>query len=60
MDGNYICNYFAHTGELADFHVNIVRNIQTMQSECYKFLEFTTHVAAERILQTLNNTLMPC
>ncbi|XP_021719688.1 polyadenylate-binding protein RBP45-like [Chenopodium quinoa] len=57
MDENYIRNCFAHTGELSN--VKIIRNKQTMQSECYGFLEFTTHAAAERILQTYNNTLMP-
>ena len=37
----------------------IIRNKQTSQSECYGFIEFSSHAAAERILQTYNNTLMP-
>ncbi|KMS96745.1 hypothetical protein BVRB_8g200490 [Beta vulgaris subsp. vulgaris] len=57
MDENYIRTCFAQSGELVN--VKIIRNKQTMQSECYGFIEFSTHAAAERILQTYNNTLMP-
>ncbi|KAL2931454.1 Polyadenylate-binding protein RBP45 [Bienertia sinuspersici] len=57
MDENYIRTCFAQTGELSN--VKIIRNKLTMQSECYGFIEFTSHAAAERVLQTYNNTLMP-
>lgn len=30
-----------------------------MQSEGYGFIEFYTHAAAERVLQTMNGTIMP-
>lgn len=57
MDENYLRDCFAQTGEAVS--VKIIRNKQTMQSECYGFVEFNSHAAAERILQTYNNTLMP-
>lgn len=57
MDENYVRGCFAQTGEVAN--VKIIRNKQTMQSECYGFVEFASHAAAERVLQTYNNTLMP-
>ncbi|CAO2842558.1 unnamed protein product [Amaranthus hypochondriacus] len=57
MDENYISSCFAHTGELVNS--KIIRNKQTSQSKCYGFIEFSSHAAAERILQTYNNTLMP-
>lgn len=57
MDENYLRDCFAQTGEAVT--VKIIRNKQTMQSECYGFVEFSSHAAAERVLQTYNNTLMP-
>ncbi|KAK9706433.1 hypothetical protein RND81_07G124100 [Saponaria officinalis] len=57
MDESYITNCFSQSGELVS--VKIIRNKQTMQSECYGFIEFSTHAGAERVLQTYNGTLMP-
>lgn len=39
--------------------VKVIRNKQTGQVEGYGFIEFTSHGAAERILQTYNGTPMP-
>ncbi|CAK7351153.1 unnamed protein product [Dovyalis caffra] len=57
MDENYLASCFAHTGEFAS--VKVIRNKQTSQIEGYGFIEFTSHAAAERILQTYNGTPMP-
>ncbi|KAH9606691.1 hypothetical protein KSS87_014900 [Heliosperma pusillum] len=57
MDESYISQTFCLTDELVS--VKIIRNKQTMQSECYGFIEFNSHVAAERMLKTYNGTLMP-
>lgn len=37
----------------------VIRNKQTGQSEGYGFIEFASHAAAERSLQTYNGTTMP-
>ncbi|XP_009789022.2 polyadenylate-binding protein RBP45-like [Nicotiana sylvestris] len=57
MDEQYIHNCFAHTGEVVS--VKVIRNKQTGQSEGYGFIEFISHAAAEKNLQTYNGTLMP-
>eukprot|EP00249_Psilotum_nudum_P022940 c28699_g1_i3 orf=948-2228(-) len=57
MDENYLRGCFYQTGEVVS--VKIIRNKQTLASEGYGFVEFTSHAAAERILQTYNGTLMP-
>uniref|UniRef100_A0A2P2M2N9 Uncharacterized protein MANES_17G038000 n=1 Tax=Rhizophora mucronata TaxID=61149 RepID=A0A2P2M2N9_RHIMU len=57
MDENYLQSCFASTGEVCS--VKVIRNKQTSQVEGYGFVEFTSHAAAERILQTYNGTLMP-
>ncbi|KAL2523992.1 Polyadenylate-binding protein RBP45B [Abeliophyllum distichum] len=57
MDEQYILNIFATAGEVVS--VKIIRNKQTAQSEGYGFIEFVSHAAAERNLQTFNGTLMP-
>ncbi|KAK4759259.1 hypothetical protein SAY87_022390 [Trapa incisa] len=57
MDENYLASCFASSGEVAS--LKVIRNKQTMQSEGYGFIEFYTHAAAERVLQTLNGTIMP-
>ncbi|OVA06612.1 RNA recognition motif domain [Macleaya cordata] len=57
MEESYINGCFVHTGEVLS--VKVIRNKQTGQSECYGFIEFGSHAAAERILQTYNGTLMP-
>ncbi|KAG6487789.1 hypothetical protein ZIOFF_056396 [Zingiber officinale] len=57
MDENYLYGCFAHTGEVVS--VKVIRNKQTGQSEGYGFIEFITHAAAERVLQTYNGQMMP-
>lgn len=57
MDENYIYGCFYHTGEVSN--VKIIRNKQTMVSEGYGFIEFNSHAAAERVLQTYNGAIMP-
>lgn len=37
----------------------VIRNKQTGQSDGYGFIEFVSHAAAERVLQTYNGTAMP-
>ncbi|KAF9604492.1 hypothetical protein IFM89_006847 [Coptis chinensis] len=39
--------------------IKIIRNKITQQPEGYGFVEFASHGAAERVLQTCNDTLMP-
>lgn len=39
--------------------VKIIRNKQTGQSERYGFVEFNSHAAAEKVLQSYNGTMMP-
>ncbi|KAL7002790.1 Polyadenylate-binding protein rbp47 [Sarracenia purpurea var. burkii] len=39
--------------------VKVIRNKQTGQSERYGFVEFLSHSAAEKILQSFNGTIMP-
>ncbi|CAN1263791.1 Polyadenylate-binding protein RBP47B' [Linum perenne] len=56
-DENYLSSCFSHTGELIS--VKIIRNKLTGQPEGYGFVEFVSHQAAERILQTYNGTQMP-
>ncbi|KAL6952261.1 hypothetical protein U1Q18_046045 [Sarracenia purpurea var. burkii] len=57
MDEQYIVNCFAHTGEVVS--AKIIRNKQSGQSEGYGFVEFVSHVAAERALRAYNGSLMP-
>lgn len=57
MDETYLQNCFSHSGEVAS--VKVIRNKQTGQSEGYGFIEFYSHSAAEKVLQTYNGTLMP-
>ncbi|KAL9659638.1 hypothetical protein QQ045_024446 [Rhodiola kirilowii] len=40
-------------------NVKLIRNKQTSQLEGYGFIEFASRSAAERVLQTVNGTLMP-
>eukprot|EP00250_Pteridium_aquilinum_P004001 c14255_g1_i1 orf=231-1595(+) len=58
MDENYLCSCFAVTGEQI-LSAKVIRNKQTMCSEGYGFVEFSSHTAAERVLQTYSGTLMP-
>ncbi|KAK9112830.1 hypothetical protein Scep_020349 [Stephania cephalantha] len=39
--------------------IKVIRNKQTGQSECYGFVEFFSHAAAEKVLQSLNGSAMP-
>lgn len=39
--------------------VKIIRNKLTGQSERYGFVEFSTHAAAEKVLQSYSGTMMP-
>lgn len=57
VDENYLSSCFAHTGEVVS--IKIIRNKITNQPEGYGFVEFVSHAAAERILQTYNGTQMP-
>ncbi|KAH9322915.1 hypothetical protein KI387_017554, partial [Taxus chinensis] len=57
MDENYLNSCFAITQEVAS--VKIIRNKQTGQSEGYGFVEFVSHSAAERVLQSYNGIQMP-
>ncbi|KAL3519475.1 hypothetical protein ACH5RR_017624 [Cinchona calisaya] len=57
MDEQYILSCFSHSGEVLS--AKVIRNKQTNQSEGYGFVEFASHAAAERSLQTYNGTLMP-
>ncbi|KAJ4844011.1 Polyadenylate-binding protein rbp47b' [Turnera subulata] len=57
VDEAYLHSCFAHTGDLVS--IKIIRSKLTGQPEGYGFLEFTSHQAAERVLQTFNATPMP-
>ncbi|KAM3741145.1 hypothetical protein ACB098_08G153400 [Castanea mollissima] len=57
VDENYLHNCFAHTGEVIS--IKIIRNKITGQPEGYGFVEFVSHAAAERILQSHNGAQMP-
>ncbi|GER52961.1 nuclear acid binding protein [Striga asiatica] len=57
MDEQYLYSCFGTTGEVVA--VKVIRNKQTLQSEGYGFIEFVSHAAAERNLQTYNGSLMP-
>ncbi|KAJ0493905.1 putative RNA recognition motif domain, nucleotide-binding alpha-beta plait domain superfamily [Helianthus annuus] len=57
MDETYLQSCFAQTGEVAS--IKLIRNKQTGQSERYGFIEFHTHEAAEKVLQTYNGSMMP-
>ncbi|KAK4741987.1 hypothetical protein SAY87_025575 [Trapa incisa] len=57
VDESYLYSCFAHTGEVIS--LKIIRNKITGQPEGYGFVEFVSHGAAEKILQTYNGTQMP-
>ncbi|XP_057495949.1 polyadenylate-binding protein RBP47-like isoform X1 [Actinidia eriantha] len=57
MDEAYLNSCFVHTGEVST--VKVIRNKQTGQSERYGFVEFLSHAAAEKVLQSFNGTVMP-
>ncbi|WOH13844.1 hypothetical protein DCAR_0933355 [Daucus carota subsp. sativus] len=57
MDEAYLQSCFAPSGEAIS--VKLIRNKQTGQSEKFGFIEFLSHAAAEKILQSYNGTVMP-
>ncbi|KAL0835191.1 PREDICTED: polyadenylate-binding protein RBP45C-like [Brassica oleracea var. oleracea] len=58
MDESYLRNIFSTlTGEVQQ--AKVIRNKQSGYSEGYGFIEFVSHAAAERILQTYNGAQMP-
>ncbi|XP_047153711.1 polyadenylate-binding protein RBP47B'-like [Vigna umbellata] len=57
VDEAYLSHCFAHTGEVLS--IKIIRNKMTGQPEGYGFIEFVSHAAAERVLQTYNGMQMP-
>ncbi|XP_027926121.1 polyadenylate-binding protein RBP47B'-like [Vigna unguiculata] len=57
VDEAYLSHCFAHTGEVLS--IKIIRNKMTGQPEGYGFVEFVSHAAAERVLQTYNGMQMP-
>lgn len=57
MDEGYLHSCFAPAGEVLS--VKIIRNRLTGQSERYGFIEFSTHAAAEKVLQSYSGTMMP-
>ncbi|XP_044473918.1 polyadenylate-binding protein RBP45C-like isoform X1 [Mangifera indica] len=57
MDENYLIGIFAHTGEVIS--AKVIRNKQTNFPEGYGFIEFVSHAAAERVLQSYNGAQMP-
>ncbi|XP_073139420.1 polyadenylate-binding protein RBP47-like [Henckelia pumila] len=57
MDQDYLRNCFASTGEVAA--IKVIRNKQTGSSEGYGFVEFYTHAAAEKVLQSYSCLTMP-
>ncbi|KAJ8449491.1 hypothetical protein Cgig2_002288 [Carnegiea gigantea] len=75
VDETYLHGCFAHTGEVHHsvsvrclsalrqgtevVSVKVIRNKITGQPEGYGFVEFVSHAAAERVLQTYNGTPMP-
>ncbi|WOH02880.1 hypothetical protein DCAR_0522270 [Daucus carota subsp. sativus] len=57
MDEDYLRNCFASTGEVAS--IKVIRNKQTGFSEGYGFVEFLSHAAAEKVLQSYTCIPMP-
>ncbi|XP_039058797.1 polyadenylate-binding protein RBP45C-like isoform X3 [Hibiscus syriacus] len=57
MDENYLISIFAQTGEVVS--TKVIRNKQTGLADGYGFIEFVSHAAAERVLQSYNGLPMP-
>ncbi|XP_047937685.1 polyadenylate-binding protein RBP47-like [Salvia hispanica] len=57
MDEAYIHSCFSQSGEVVS--AKVIRNKQTGHSERYGFIEFNSHEAAEKVLQSFNGTNMP-
>ncbi|KAL8461309.1 hypothetical protein ACS0TY_032691 [Phlomoides rotata] len=56
-DENYLRIWFSHIGEVLS--IKVIRNKITGVPEGYGFVEFTSHQAAESILQSYNGTQVP-
>ncbi|XP_076904596.1 polyadenylate-binding protein RBP47C'-like [Bidens hawaiensis] len=57
MDEDYLRSCFASTGEVAS--IKVIRNKHTGFPEGYGFVEFNSHSAAEKVLQTYGSVIMP-
>ncbi|XAR61854.1 hypothetical protein NMG60_11016388 [Bertholletia excelsa] len=57
MDEDYLHSCFASTGEVAS--IKVIRNKQTGLSEGYGFVEFSSHAAADKVLQSYAGKAMP-
>eukprot|EP00245_Coleochaete_scutata_P018132 TRINITY_DN9266_c0_g1_i1.p1 TRINITY_DN9266_c0_g1~~TRINITY_DN9266_c0_g1_i1.p1 ORF type:complete len:147 (-),score=13.12 TRINITY_DN9266_c0_g1_i1:107-547(-) len=57
MDENYLHSAFVASNQVQS--VKIIRNKVTGYSEGYGFVEFTSHGAAEQVLQAYNGSPMP-
>ncbi|KAL0323085.1 UNVERIFIED_CONTAM: Polyadenylate-binding protein RBP47C' [Sesamum angustifolium] len=57
MDEDYLRSCFASTGRVSS--IKVIRNKQTGFSEGYGFVEFFTHAAAEKVLQSYSCLAMP-
>ncbi|KAM7277915.1 hypothetical protein ACFE04_005049 [Oxalis oulophora] len=57
MDENYLVSLFNTAGEVLS--AKVIRNKASGFPEGYGFIEFVSHAAAERNLNTYNNTPMP-
>ncbi|XP_062193927.1 polyadenylate-binding protein RBP47-like [Phragmites australis] len=57
MDENYLHSCFGYTGEVVA--IKVIRNKQTGQSEGYGFVEFYSHIAAEKVLEGFSCHIMP-
>nr|XP_027112462.1 polyadenylate-binding protein RBP47-like [Coffea arabica] len=57
MDEAYLQSCFSQASEVVS--VKVIRNKQTGQSERYGFVEFSSHAAADKVLQSYNGSPMP-
>ncbi|GMH13848.1 hypothetical protein Nepgr_015689 [Nepenthes gracilis] len=57
MDEHYLHSCFVSTGEVAS--IKVIRNKQTGLSEGYGFVEFHSHAAADKVLQSYGGHMMP-
>ena len=57
MDENYIASLFRKTGGVVN--VKIIKSKITGQPQGYGFVEFTSHEMAEKVLITLNGSIIP-
>jgi len=57
MDENYLHSCFGSSGEVVN--IKVIRNRHSGVSEGYGFIEFYTHVSAEKALQNFSGHVMP-